>query len=538
MATVGEFGSATTGAVGYPNIAGANLLTYGGEGQTQPADMAGHSFEHASMAASSVAFIGDSQAAGLYYTWGVSVSSPSTYPNAAGRVHFRGGDDGVTLSGTGTFTFSKATGMMSWAAPGESAGTPIVCSLGFSKVESSSSNKALHIYVLAIPTTDASVPVTFLGIRTAHNTGNISGRASLSNIVETEFFNTLSILRLAAGGSLSSDCPVLLPYFQLAANGIGYDVIVTGTNDIANGISGSSIVSNVTTLVTGRLNQGRKIVLVGIGARYQTGTTPIAAGYLTELIAANKGFSDLSDTYKGGVVYVDAFSMLVDPAYSDGRPAANLLSDEVHWGAGAIAKIGPEVIKALKILGAPTTPRFVTDGDLNWSDFNGVGWLYGSGGTVGTNITSVSGLPAGITSGATATASAAIELSSFADHGRRMLTMTYTSTGASQYARFFCSSVSLATLGLAVGDTIQVYADVEVVSCGSSDNIYVSFPLVGTSYALELDVGNVVGRSRVLSPRVKIPAGTTGIQFLFYMATSAVTSGVVKAGDFLIKKIA
>ena len=76
------------------------------------------------------------------------------------------------------------------------------------------------------------------------------------------------------------------------------------------------------------------------------------------MIATNKGFADLADTYKGGVVYVDAFNMLVDPANSDGRPAANLLYDEVHWGAGAIAKIAPEVIKALKLLGAPTSPRY------------------------------------------------------------------------------------------------------------------------------------------------------------------------------------
>lgn len=497
-----------------------------------------HAEEHAAMGATTVAFIGDSLAAGLYYTWGVSVVTPSGYPNGAGRVHFRGGDDGVTLSGTGTFAFSAATGLMSWTAPGDSAGAPMPCVLGFSRLESATPGMALHLYVLAIPTADASVSVTFSGIRTNHNSGSISGRASLANLVESEFANTLSVLRIAGGGSWSLDCVALLPYYKAAASGIGYDVIVTGTNDIANGVGSASITDNVSSLVTSRISEGRKVVLVGIGARYQTGTTPIVAGYLTALLEANRAFAALADRYKGSMVYVDAYNLLTDPAYGDGRPAANMLADEVHWGAGAIAKIGPEVIRALKLLGAPTTPRFVADGDLNWSDFSNTGWLYGSGGTVGANTTSVSGLPANVTSGASATASAAVELGNFSDHGRRLLTLTYSASGASQYSRVFSNSVSLAALGLAVGDTIQFYADIEVVSCGSSDQIYGLCLLSGTSYALEVDAGNIVGRHRLLSPPLKIPAGATGLQWYVYIASSATTSGVVKAGDLLVKKVA
>lgn len=496
-----------------------------------------HAIDHLLISNRSVAFIGDSLAAGLHYTWGVAVSSPSAYPNSAGRIHFRGGDDGVTLAGTGLFVFNSLSGTMRWSAPGDSFGPETTCSLGFTKLESATANMALHLYVLAIPTADSSIAVTFSGIRTTHNTGSISGRASIANLIESEFANTLSIVRLACGGSLASDCSVLLPYFKSAAPGVGYDVIVTGTNDIANGVGSASIISSVTSLVLNRLVEGRKIVLVGIGARYQTGTTPISAGYLSSLIATNKGFADLADTYKGGVVYVDAFNMLVDPANSDGRPAANLLYDEVHWGAGAIAKIAPEVIKALKLLGAPTSPRFVADGDINWYDFNGVGWLYGSGGVVGANTTSGSGLPASTNSAATATASATVDIGTFSDHGRRLITIVYTSTGASQYARLYTSSISLGSIGLAVGDTIQFYADIEVVSCGSSDNIYAQCLLMGTSFGLELDVGNIPGRHRFTSPPVKIATGTTALQWLVYCASSSVTSGTVKVGDLLVKKV-
>ena len=49
MAIIGQDGSATPGAIGYPNVAGANLLTYGGEGQTQAEALAGHAAEHAAM---------------------------------------------------------------------------------------------------------------------------------------------------------------------------------------------------------------------------------------------------------------------------------------------------------------------------------------------------------------------------------------------------------------------------------------------------------------------------------------------------------
>lgn len=496
-----------------------------------------HAAEHAEMAATTVAMIGDSLAAGLYYTWGVSVATPSGYPNGAGRVHFRGGDDGVTLSGTGTFTFSAESGLMSWAAPGDSAGNPMPCVLGFSRLESATPGMALHLYVLSIPAADASVSVVFSGIRTAHNSGNIAGKSSLANWVESEFANTLRVLRIACGGSLTSDCVALLPYYKATAPGLGYDVVVTGTNDITNGVGSASIIANVSSLVTSRISEGRKVVLVGIGARYQTGTTPIVAGYLTALLEANTAFATLADAHKGSMVYVDAYNLLTDPAYGDGRPAANMLADEVHWGAGAIAKIGPEVIRALRLLGAPTTPRFVADGALNWSDFSNTGWLYGSGGTVGANTTSVSGLPANVYSGATASASAAVELGNFSDHGRRLLTLTYSASGASQYSRIFSSSVALAALGLAVGDTFQFYADIEVVSCGSTDNIYAQCLLSGTAFGLELHAGNIVGRHRMYSPPVKIPAGTTGLQWYVYIASSATTSGVVNAGDFLVKKV-
>lgn len=49
MATIGEDGSATPLGSGYPNVAGHNLLTYGGEGQTQSTALAGHLAEHAAM---------------------------------------------------------------------------------------------------------------------------------------------------------------------------------------------------------------------------------------------------------------------------------------------------------------------------------------------------------------------------------------------------------------------------------------------------------------------------------------------------------
>ena len=49
MAIIGQDGSATPGAIGYPNVAGANLLTYGGDGQTQSAALIGHAAEHTAM---------------------------------------------------------------------------------------------------------------------------------------------------------------------------------------------------------------------------------------------------------------------------------------------------------------------------------------------------------------------------------------------------------------------------------------------------------------------------------------------------------
>lgn len=56
MAIIGQDGSATPGAIGYPNVAGANLLTYGSEGQTQKTALAGHSAEHAAIGVSGATY--------------------------------------------------------------------------------------------------------------------------------------------------------------------------------------------------------------------------------------------------------------------------------------------------------------------------------------------------------------------------------------------------------------------------------------------------------------------------------------------------
>jgi len=56
MATIGEFGSATTAGVGHPNVVGANLLTYGGDGQTLGTNLLGPAAEHALLSESGQRF--------------------------------------------------------------------------------------------------------------------------------------------------------------------------------------------------------------------------------------------------------------------------------------------------------------------------------------------------------------------------------------------------------------------------------------------------------------------------------------------------
>lgn len=483
-----------------------------------------------------IAFIGDSLAAGYYYEWSLAVSSPSAIPTSGLYINFRGGESSTTTGGSGSFEVDSVARQMRWTSPGDTPGPWTVITQGKFTLQSGTTNKGLFLYVWAVPTASATVTITFAGFLNYNESHHLVSKGSLPSWVSSRFSSANEVFWLGTGGAKSSDVLGLLPYYNSVTTGPGFDVVAVGTNSVANAIAGIVIAQEIIDLVTGRLQIGRKVVVVGIPARYVSGSTPMSAGMLTELLTANDLVRAWCST-NSGTRFVDAYSATVASSYTDGRPETNYLSDEVHFAALAVQKVGALVVDALISLGVCDSVSFPES--QGWIDFSTRGRMLGTGGTAGTRTTSVGGIPTGWTSSNTANVNSTMEVEIFADHNRRCVDVQYASSGGSgQYARLFISSITLATLGLAVGDTIECYAQMQVVSAGVGDNSYAQFLLIGASDGMQLSVGNVVGNHMLRSPPRKIPAGTTAIQLMLYCApANAVSSGRVKFGDILCRKL-
>lgn len=479
-----------------------------------------------------IAVIGDSLAYGYDVIWSVPCASPTQVPTAGVFVHCRGAEDEVSLGGTGTLEVN-ADGLARWAAPADTPG-PWVPALGKRLLPSGSDRKGLYVFFWAQPSQAATLSVVLAAYRTAWDTGHMSGGGSLATCIRSALGAAGGrVVNLGAGGAQASHVLGLQGYFADVAGVPGFDVICCGTNSVAVGIAGEAIAADIVSLLTQRTALGRKVVVLGISPRYQSGSTPLSDAQQAAARLVNATLCAWCETMVSESRFVDPVTLLQDPNFGDFRPGPQLLKDEVHWGYAAIQKIGPAVVGALQELGAALKER-VPEPPV-WKD-GGYGRMLGSSGTAGAGTTTVGGLPTGWTSHNTGACLSTIEVVTSPTHQRRALDVIYSSAGgAGQYARVYSAQMSLSTFGIAPGDPVRVYAQIEVVEASSTDTLIVQCVFVGASGKMvQLSAGAVLGVHRLSSGGIRVPAGTTGLQFFVYALCSSATTGRLRVCDICV----
>ena len=490
---------------------------------------------------SNVAFLGDSRARAHYTDWGMAANSIAI-PSDGMRIQYLGAADTLTTqSSTGTFEYSASLQALRWTAPGDTAGPWTPLQVGKMQLESGTAGKWFKIIVFSLqdlPASDFSKTITLSGVLwhmkgPAHS--SVQTTHGMPDMIECGLYGS-TLYHLGAGGSTTDDLVQMLPWFTRVANGVGYDVIRSGTNDITNGVAAATTISNMQAVVNDRLARGRRIVIVGESARWGSAVgTALTAPRFTALQAINSGYKAIAAANIGKVEYVDTFLSTYDPAYTDGRPASGMLADTVHDSYQSAIRIGSAVLCALWRLGLTNANQMAFgDPDVIWP----YAWAPGLGGTAGAGVTTVGGIASGYTwarlAGADATAT--VEMTTFPDRAGARFDVSWSATAAAQRINVTTPNTNIAPLGWAVGDWIELYADVEVVSAAGSENIEISLLQNGNSIVSRLYFPPVPGRYRMSSTPMQITAGISQILVNGNIYPAASSTGRLKVGDLIIRK--
>lgn len=490
---------------------------------------------------SNVAFIGDSRARANYTDWGMA-SNSIPIPSDGMRIQYLGAADTLTTqNSTGTFEYSASLQSLRWTAPGDTAGPWTPLQVGKMQLESGTPGKWFKVIVFSLqnlPASDFSKTITLSGVLW-HMKGPVHSSVQtthgMPDMIECGLYGS-TLYHLGAGGSTTDDLVQMLPWFSRVASGIGYDVIRSGTNDITNGVAAAVTISNMQAVVAERLARGRRVVIVGESARWGSAVgTAMTAPQFTALQAINSGYRAIAAANVGKVEYVNTFLATYDPAYTDGRPASGMLADTVHDSYQSAIRIGSAVLCALWRLGLTNANQMAFgDPDVIWP----YAWAQGLGGTAGAGVTTVGGIASSYTwarlAGADATAT--VEMTTFPDRAGARFDVSWSATAAAQRINVTTPNTNIAPLGWSVGDWVELYVDLEVISAAGSENIEMSLMQNGNSIVSRLYFPPVPGRYRMSSTPMQITAGVSQILVSGNIYPAASSTGRIKVGDLIIRK--
>lgn len=484
-----------------------------------------------------IAIIGDSRARyGRRETF--KGATPDNYDGI--EADFLGCGPAVTPDGSGTLEYRAADKAFRWTAPLDTAGEWVqVNRAGKVELQSATVNKEISFILRSyagLPTADQTLSITCTGslYAKADWTGMQSQIMSLFRAGPTWY-------SLGAGGALTSECVELIDWYNETISGPGIDVLRLGTNDISNGIIlVADMIANATTVFNARLAAGRKLIICGEPARYQTGTTPMTAQQLSDLIAYNKALKAYAEARASNCRYVDLYSLSRDPAYTDGRPASGILADHVHDGqAGAIA-FGAAIKTAIDSLGGCTVGTPVQAGDSAVVFNSASTWMTGTGGTINTGAsgTAPTGISAGRASGSDLTGVVSIVSPSGRQGKQTQMDLTSTTAGNvfECNSNLPASSPTLAAVGLAIGDTVEFSVDVEVVS-GAPTQIEAFLFLAGTNRRAQILFPTTPGVYHCKSMPIKLITGDTTIRQQFQVTMPASSTASIRFGEFVTRKV-
>lgn len=485
----------------------------------------------------SLAFIGDSRARYGYETWYRTAAKVTA--TAGFRVDLMGCGPSAPSSGQGLVEWRASDRMLRWTAPGDTPGpwTPFVGAREY-KLESGSPRLWLRArWTSAVaPAADASFAVALSGdgrVKTTI-TGTSSAIAALLNLHITR------PAYMGAGGAHTADCVEMLPWYAEQAGGDGIDVIRVGANDISAFIRTiPETIALAYQLFDARRALGRRLVICGEGARWDqaaTGDTPMTEGRLAMLHALNAAYRDYALRNVATCRYVDLFDISYDPAHADGRPLADILSDGVHETASGVALYAAAIAPAVRELGiANDPPLSAADSVLGVQSL-----MTGTGGVVGANTTGVVPTKWQVRSVAGAPATVASIVPAGDGRAGQRVECSVTNGGSPGTVEVRANTPSVFTrelLGVAVGDALEICADVEVVS-GTLTSIEGMIYIDGAARRGQVFFPVTPGtRSIRCSVPIEIlPTDNNAITPQFYFALPASASAVFRIGNICVRK--
>lgn len=483
----------------------------------------------------SVALIGDSRITDAERNWKSSSSSDWKGLTAVG-IGLSG--TGVASDGTGTLEYKAADHTLRWTAPGDSAGPWTAMQAGRLTLESATAGKGLILglnSLSGLPASDQTISVSISG---SVYLGRLAFGFWVRAFNQHRWLNG-NPLPLAIGGNTAANVVEQLPFINAAAPGSGWDVIQLGTNDISNSTASVTVIDNLRTIYDSRHAQGRRLVLVGEPARWGTAVdSPMSSGQQ----AIHAALNDFMATYAAAHrdIYVDAYAVTYDSGSSDRRPMAGILRDKVHYSERGAQIVGKAIADALTArLGAgPQRHSGSTGNPLSR------GYMAGSSGTAGTGASGTvpTGWSAARASGSDAAVTCSVEARTDGIAGNwARLQCSSTTAGLIQFAAQ--STMSLANLGLAIGDTIYIEAEITVTDPMALINVEFFCLLTGITGSLranpESATDAVMGAERSVfrSPRLTIPSGVTDLPVYVWIRLGANASAEVRVGAVAIVKV-
>lgn len=354
---------------------------------------------------------------------------------------------------------------------------------------------------------------------------NEASSASLISYADKGYFNWANAylgqrLRLLDVAGVSGDTTALMLAridADVIASSPGWCFVLGGFNDVNNGVAVATTISNLQSIYRKLIAAGIKIAAISIlpSSTFTTATKKEAVAYINlwmrEYCLRNQG-----------MVYVDAYTPLLDPTSANGAHVTAYLTDTIHPSTSGAQRIGLAIYNALNQILPPSAMPFSIAEPASATHpygnlvINPV--MQGSGGTnqSGSSGTLAASWYSIIASGTATAVCSKVARSDYPGLTWQQVDITSTS-GASTYD-LYAYSQSLASSGLAVGTQVYGEFEVELSFTGVTVSEFKGyiFNSTGTgivySYGLGNNNGGIIGGSfRIRTPDFTIPLDATSL---------------------------
>jgi len=475
------------------------------------------------------------------------------------------GCDPETPAGTGSLIYNATTKLMTWTAPGESAGVAVDVS-------------RTGIYYCASSVAGHGITFTWDGsLTTSYTSGTLSVTVPADGNQYQAVFNSRGypVCAMAQIGQAAAIAQTTVYPYGLALGGVpGFgsasllaaswqtsqvlgdaDVINIGTNDIQNTTTHAQIIANIQAFIATRIALGVRAIGVCTIPPRATGTGRAnTAAEDRKRNAVNRWIKDYCSTYKS-LACLDISAAIEDP--TSGAWLTNYSTDGIHpanlgaWAMGTVIKNW----LATMVSGSPYYPAFndvynATDNPYGaWVSGTGYLSFEGTGGATTGGVTAT--IPANWNvnrqSGSTVITAVGSKVARTDNVGGSWYQLAITGAANESLSLTPQSNpLTLSTLGVVAGDKLEGFLEVNIPASSGMRFCNMRLSWVGIlARTVEAFTDVIIGSNAVLTdnmgkfwlrlPATTVPVGATGVSIS--IRVGADTSATVQLGRWWVAKV-